>query len=62
MSLVSIDRHVCFDLSGHVASEVKTAQCIALGSEVQNDGGCELVLCGAATLGDFENVDAVPSS
>lgn len=62
MGLVSIDRHVCFYLSGHVASEVEAAQSLALGAEVQDDGRCELVLCGAATLCDFEDVNAVPGA
>lgn len=62
MCLISLDRHIRLDLSSHVARKIQTTQHIALCAEVQDDGGSELVLCGAPALGGFEHVDAVPGA
>lgn len=60
MALVAFDGQIRFNLPRHVAAEVEVAESFRRAAESQDDGGGELVFCGAAALEDLEHVDAVP--
>lgn len=63
MLLISSDGHISLDLPRHVTAEVQVSESFTAAAKRENNGGGELVLCGAATsLIDFKNVNAVPGS
>lgn len=62
MGCIVLNGHVGFDLADHVAGEVQAAEGFALSAKGEDDGGGELVVCGAGAVLGVEYVDAIPAA
>ena len=58
---VVLDRHVHFHLPRQVPAQVHAAQNVRPGTQMQDDGRCELVVRRAGPVQRLEDVDTVPT-